>query len=668
VRVVVEASQVADAKASLVASGATVERAAGSLVQVLATPGQLRALLDAPGISYIRAPLRYSLAAVTGEGVALTNALAAHTAGNDGSGVKIAIVDGGFQNLAAAQASGDIPSSVTSFDYCSGQFSTATVHGTAVTEIVHEMAPGASLYLFCINSEVGLANAEAYAKANGISIISHSMGWYNSSRGDGSGGPGSPDAIAADAAANGILWVNAAGNDAQAHWSGTFVNSGDDTHLFAPGDDGNSFYMPTGTTACALLKWDAWPTTTQDYDLYIVRSSTMTIVAGSENDQYGQTLPPEEGACYTNTGSSQWFFVGIVKYHTTTTPRMDLFLLGGMPLEYQVVAGSVAEPASSAATFAVGATCWRGTDIEPFSSQGPTIDGRTKPDITGPDQVSGTTYGATGASCSNYQGFPGTSASTPHVAGAAALVKVAYPSYTIAQIRAFLETHSVDQGDAGKDNVYGAGLLLLPDVPEPPTDVTGVGYDQSVAVSWVAPAMIGNGPITGYTATSDPGGFTCTTTGELTCAVYGLTNGTPYTFTVTATNGYGTSDPSDPSAAVTPSAVPDAPVVTVVGSDGHLDISWVPPNDNGSPITSYRVDVSPGGNFCEVAGTMCGFSGLTNGVTYTITVFARNANGDGMPTVTTATPRLGNSYVGLTPTRILDTGAGIPSPHGPITG
>ena len=61
-------------------------------------------------------------------------------------------------------------------------------------------------------------------------------------------------------------------------------------------------------------------------------------------------------------------------------------------------------------------------------------------------------------------------------------------------------------------------------------------------VSWTAATSPdGTSPITGYTVTSSPGSFTCTTTGATACNVTGLTAKTAYTFTVTATNQYGTS-------------------------------------------------------------------------------------------------------------------------------
>ena len=84
------------------------------------------------------------------------------------------------------------------------------------------MAPGASLYLIAVEDTVGLGQAKDYCLANGISIVSHSMSWFNTSRGDGTGGPATPDGIVADARARGILWVNSAGNHARRHWGGNF--------------------------------------------------------------------------------------------------------------------------------------------------------------------------------------------------------------------------------------------------------------------------------------------------------------------------------------------------------------------------------------------------------------------------------------------------------------
>jgi hypothetical protein len=92
--------------------------------------------------------------------------------------------------------------------------------------------------------------------------------------------------------------------------------------------------------------------------------------------------------------------------------------------------------------------------------------------------------------------------------------------------------------------------FLAPTAPTAVAAVAGIGLAQ---VAWTAPGDNGGSAITGYTVTSAPDAKTCTwTTGPLSCSVTGLTAGTPYTFTVTATNVAGTGPASDPSAPVTP--------------------------------------------------------------------------------------------------------------------
>ena len=99
-----------------------------------------------------------------------------------------------------------------------------------------------------------------------------------------------------------------------------------------------------------------------------------------------------------------------------------------------------------------GADGWH--NQESFSSQGPTIDGRIKPDIMGPDGVNTFSYGS--------DGFFGTSAAAPHIAGAAALIKSSNPeNFTAQMLRNKLLEATVDLGERGKDNIYGEGRLDL---------------------------------------------------------------------------------------------------------------------------------------------------------------------------------------------------------------
>ncbi|HST15748.1 MAG TPA: S8 family serine peptidase [Gaiellaceae bacterium] len=466
--VVASPGDVSKAQQAVAAAGGSVEASAGDLSDALVPPSALVTLANDSSVARVRAPFVHEADAVD-EGVALSDAGTWHTAGYTGSGVKIAIIDLGFGGYSSLLGS-SLPASVTTVNHCADGFTADTVHGTGVAEIVHQMAPAAQLTLICIDDEIGLQEAEQYVVANGIKIVNHSVSWFDTDRGDGTGEPGTPDAIVADARANGVLWVNAAGNYGYDHWAGYFTPDSSQPFLndFEPGVTGEQFQVAAGGDSCALMKWDAWPVTTEDFDLVVKRVSDGVTVASSANDQADGPAPPVEEACFTNTsGATVTYAASIVSFSVAGDPLIDLFVTGAGPIS-DPITQSVTEPASSPAALAVGAVCWQTGDLEGYSSRGPTIDGRTKPDLAAYDSVSTDTYGAatSGDAGCGASGFTGTSAAAPQVAGAAALLLQRSPSWTPAELTGALETRAQNfqEGNAGgvaDNNQTGHGPLAL---------------------------------------------------------------------------------------------------------------------------------------------------------------------------------------------------------------
>ena len=176
-------------------------------------------------------------------------------------------------------------------------------------------------------------------------------------------------------------------------------------------------------------------------------------------------------------------------------------------------------------------------------------------------------------------------------------------------------------------------------VPLPPTIGTASLTGLTASVPFTGPNDFGDAAISTYTATSNPGSISVSNASS-PISVPGLTAGTAYTFTVTATNSYGISNASSASNSVTTANVPGAPTsVTAAdtGIDGEALIEWTAPASNGgSAITDYVVDYSSnsGSTWTTFSdgtstGTSATVTGLTIDTTYIFRVKAVNAIGTG---------------------------------------
>jgi len=140
--------------------------------------------------------------------------------------------------------------------------------------------------------------------------------------------------------------------------------------------------------------------------------------------------------------------------------------------------------------------------------------------------------------------------------------------------------------------------------PNAPTNVTGVAGNSEVTVSWTPPTSDGGSSITSYIITSSPAAWKkVSVSGNLTTGtVSGLTNGTPYTFTVAAVNSVNTGPQSLASAPVTPTMPATAPTVSSTsyvqnnyGQPGSVVFTGLIVNNGGATITAMGAvySVSP---------------------------------------------------------------------------
>jgi subtilisin family serine protease len=193
------------------------------------------------------------------------------------------------------------------------------------------------------------------------------------------------------------------------------------------------------------------------------------VVASSLSRQSGRGgayFPyPYESIDYTPTTTGTYYIV--VKKVNSSQPNRALTLFStGPDLVTRTTASSILQPADCAKVIGVGAVNFSNDNAETYSSEGPTTDGRAKPEIAAPD---GTKTSLSGA-------FWGTSAASPHATGAAALLLANNPTMTPAQLRAALPAAVKDVNTTGFDYRTGSGRISL--------DADGDGLNHDLELSY----------------------------------------------------------------------------------------------------------------------------------------------------------------------------------------
>ena len=424
------------------------------------------------GVISIRAivPPEPAQGRVVSEGASLHGAIEWNRAGYDGYGVKIGIIDRGFEDFRDLMDS-ELPSTVQARCYTDiGEYTSDLwdcerdgAHGTAVTEAVFDIAPSATYYI--VNSPPSGGDLRAsvdWLVSEGVDVVNMSLNYLGpEGPGDGTSPYSDSPLHSVDAAVDGgILWANSAGNDAGNTWFGEFSDAnGDRFHEFSGTDQCSDVEIEAGRYFSVRLRWDdKWQGASRDLDLYLYRTPILPgslPVRLSERIQSGADWHiPYEILSHTPVRDGR-YCVAVRHYSGDRPDWIQLRYSRGFAVEHPTLRGSIGIPADSAnpGLLAVGAA--HASDIftiAEYSSRGPTTDGRIKPDIVGADDSDSQIWGNWG----------GTSQASPHVAGLAALVKERFPDYSPEEIAQYLKDNAEERGDPGPDNTWGYGFAKLP--------------------------------------------------------------------------------------------------------------------------------------------------------------------------------------------------------------
>lgn len=403
-------------------------------------------------------PLRAGFGRRVSEGVAMVRADRLQQAGVTGRGVKVGILDFGFEKYQSLVDAGEVPPAKASRAFNrAGRLEANTVHGTGCAEIIADMAPDAALYLAAVDGDEGqIVAAGQWLASQGVDIINFSGGGHV--------GPHDGTAVLDRLVdymvrEHGVLWVNAAGNEGASHWTGLardrnrngFVDSVDRRYP--------DLIALSGEQMEITVVWHDWgddpqrPSSTQDIDAYLLVEGPrgLTPVAASRQVQSGRGVPVEM-IQIQGIPRGQVLYLALHMKRVTRQVRTHVFVRGAglMPM---VDSHSVGIPATARHALAVAAIDVLNGRLEPYSSRGPTDDNRNKPDVSAPDNTDSLAYTSDGGR------FTGTSAAAPHVAGFAALLKQLDPDTGAAGLRRAVESHVTSIGGSRPNTRYGRGLI-----------------------------------------------------------------------------------------------------------------------------------------------------------------------------------------------------------------
>jgi hypothetical protein len=514
-RVVVDAVATGDVqalRANLEALGMQATVALGRIVSGQLPIAAIEGMAALANLKFARpAYATTSVGLVTSQGDrAMRSDVTRSTFGVDGTGITVGVLSDSFDCLGGAGA--DVASNelspvtvIQELPNCSG----GTDEGRAMLQLVHDVAPGASLaFATAFTGQAGFASNILALQAAGAGVVVDDVIYFAE--------PMFQDGVIAQAVDTvkgmGVPYFSAAFNNARHSYESSFRAGpffadgafpsapgaphffGGTAHNFDPGSGQDLFQritVPQGSRIPISLQWDSpfasvcpgCPGSPNDLDIYVFNDPPTTVLAGATVSNIGSdaveivvlTIPPGSGVAAFN--------IMITKFDGLNPQLLKYVVIdngAGVTInDFDTQSSTVYGHANADGAEAVGAAFYRNTpefgvspaSLEPFSSAGSTpiiFDTagnrlaipliRHKPEIVAPDGTNTTFFGRD-VEADSLPNFFGTSAAAPHAAAVAALMLQAVPTTAPERVYEILETTAVDMGPPGFDFDSGFGLI-----------------------------------------------------------------------------------------------------------------------------------------------------------------------------------------------------------------
>lgn len=585
------------------------------------------------------------------EGDAIHAAQDLRQLGLNGAGVRVGVISDGVDDWASAVASMDLPVSIMICPSLPGSGD----EGTAMLEIIHDIAPGATLLFAGPETSVEMVQAVNWLADQNVGVIVDDLGFF--------GEPFFADGPVAkavqNAVARGIVFCSAAGNDCGYHYQGFYTGASSSTlpsvHDFEPGPAQQldlRFFLFPQEWLIAYLQWDdPMGASGNDYDLRVFDYATGSFIYGfgGWEAQDGDDDPVEMVLFWNDGPSIRFYGLAVENYMGLASPRnIELFTW------YVPFSDPLASCADSIfghpgvpgviACGAIDASDPGNRLIASYSSQGPSTISLPSPEV----RQTPFCTAIDGVEVSGAGGFPspffGTSAAAPHAAGLVALLLNAAaptdPSAISGQIRNALAAGAIDRGAAGFDNIFGHGLLNVPGacqallVPASVQGSQGTGC-TGVELSWsAAPGLAEHSVWRSTTRDFAAAAMLKKAVSSPWIDKFALP-ATTYYYWVQADYDWGISNRTGPCTGFAPNREPLAAPENVAVTQGTLPdavrVSW-DPVDGATSYTIWRSEgdtlAAPVTLLGEVAAPPFDDSTAQPGVSYYYFVRARDACGE----------------------------------------